>query len=102
MFGLGFTEILFILVVALLVFGPKKLPEVSRSLGRALGELRRTADDFRREIALSDLEQERESNQAQLRTENAQKKPLEEHACEHCEDSESCESNATESKEVPQ
>lgn len=91
MFGLGFTEILFILVVALLVFGPKKLPEVSRSLGRALGELRRTADDFRREIALSDMEAQRETNKPSLRTENASSKletvteSCSGHDCEHCE-----------------
>ncbi|HQH28844.1 MAG TPA: twin-arginine translocase TatA/TatE family subunit, partial [Oligoflexia bacterium] len=53
MFGLGFSEILLILIVVLLVFGPKQLPEVARSLGQMLGELRRTMDDVRREIVLS-------------------------------------------------
>jgi len=49
MFGsLGFPEILFILVLALLVFGPKKLPEVGRTIGRALGEFRRATGDLKR------------------------------------------------------
>jgi len=39
-----------ILVVALLIFGPKKLPEVGRSIGRALREFRRTTDDIKEKI----------------------------------------------------
>ena len=50
MFGLGFTEILVILVVALLVFGPDKLPELARNLGKALTEFRRASNDLRRSV----------------------------------------------------
>ena len=50
MFGLGFTEILVILVVALLVFGPDRLPELARSLGRGLAEFRRASNDLRRSV----------------------------------------------------
>lgn len=50
MFGLGFAEILVILVVALLVFGPDRLPELARSLGRGLGEFRRASNDLRRSV----------------------------------------------------
>lgn len=51
MFGpIGFMEILFILVIALLVFGPKKLPEVGKSIGKALREFRRTADEIKDKI----------------------------------------------------
>ena len=46
--SLGFPEIIFILVLALLVFGPKRLPQVGRSLGRALGEFRRATTDLKR------------------------------------------------------
>jgi len=49
-FGFGFGEILLILVVALLVLGPKKLPEAARSIGRASAQLRRTVDEFHREV----------------------------------------------------
>lgn len=41
MFDLGFQELIIIFVIALLVFGPKKLPEVGRSLGRGLAELKK-------------------------------------------------------------
>ncbi len=51
MFGsLGLPEIILIMVVALLVFGPRKMPEIGRSIGRALGEFRRASNDFRRTI----------------------------------------------------
>ncbi len=55
MFGIGLTEILLILVVALLVVGPKKLPELARALGRGLAEFRRTADEFKESIYADDL-----------------------------------------------
>ena len=47
MFGIGATELLVILVVALIVFGPTRLPELARSLGRAMGEFRRASTDLR-------------------------------------------------------
>jgi len=46
MFGIGMQELLIILVIALIVIGPKKLPELAKSLGRGLAEFKRTADDF--------------------------------------------------------
>ena len=50
MFGIGFPELLVILVVALLVFGPAKLPELARSLGRGLAEFRRASSDLRQSV----------------------------------------------------
>jgi TatA/E family protein of Tat protein translocase len=45
---LGTSELLVILVVALIVFGPRKLPEIGRTLGRSLGEFKRASEDFKR------------------------------------------------------
>lgn len=51
MFGnIGFPELLIILAIALLIFGPKKLPEVSKSIGRALREFRRASDEIKGKI----------------------------------------------------
>lgn len=59
MFGIGTTEILVILVVALLVLGPKKLPEIARSLGKTLAEFRRVSTDVKRTIEMEvDREEE--------------------------------------------
>ena len=64
MFGLGFTEIIVVLVVCLLVFGPERLPELSRTLGRAMGQLRRASDEFRREVVFPSLHEEARSLRA--------------------------------------
>lgn len=47
---LGFTEILFILLLALLLFGPRRLPELGRMLGKGLMEFRRASTDLRTTI----------------------------------------------------
>jgi TatA/E family protein of Tat protein translocase len=50
MFGIGMTELLVILAIGLLVIGPKKLPELARSLGKGLAEFRRASTEMRREF----------------------------------------------------
>ncbi len=50
MFGMGMSEILLILALALIVIGPKKLPDLARVIGRGLGEFRRATDDIQRTI----------------------------------------------------
>ena len=46
MFGLGMQELLVILVIALIVVGPQKLPDVAKALGRGLAEFKRTTEEF--------------------------------------------------------
>jgi len=50
----GFTEMVVVLVIALLVFGPNKLPELARNLGKGLAEFRRASNDLRRSIMEAD------------------------------------------------
>ncbi|WP_305041904.1 twin-arginine translocase TatA/TatE family subunit [Geoalkalibacter sp.] len=50
MFGIGMPELLLILAVALIVIGPKKLPDIARALGRGLAEFRRATDDLKHSI----------------------------------------------------
>jgi Tat protein translocase TatB subunit len=50
MFGIGMTELVVIFAIALIVLGPKRLPELARSLGRGIAEFRRASVDLRREF----------------------------------------------------
>lgn len=45
---IGTTELIVVLLVALILFGPRKLPELGRSLGQAMSQFRRASDDFKR------------------------------------------------------
>jgi len=49
-FGLGVPELIFIMVLALLIFGPKRLPEIGRTLGRGMAEFRKASNDLKRTI----------------------------------------------------
>ncbi len=63
MFDLGFQEIIIVLAVALIFIGPKHLPEIARTLGRAMGELRRAGDELRAQINLEAMMAEREEEE---------------------------------------
>jgi Tat protein translocase TatB subunit len=52
MFGFGFSEMMIILIVALLVVGPKKLPEVAKMIGRAYAQFRRAFEDIKDTVDL--------------------------------------------------
>lgn len=52
MFGIGMQELIIILIIALIIFGPKKLPEMGKALGRAIKEFRRTSQELKEEMEL--------------------------------------------------
>lgn len=66
--NIGFPELIIIFVIALLIFGPKRLPELGRSLGRGLSEFRRASSDLKNSI-------EREIESVELENSIAGKPP---------------------------
>jgi Tat protein translocase TatB subunit len=73
--SLGSTELLFILVMALIFFGPRKLPQISRSLGKSIAEFRKASDDFKRtwerEVALEEPQNESDIEPPRLSENNS-------------------------------
>src|SRR5437868_12709307 len=63
--NLGFPEMIFLFLFALILFGPKKLPEIGRQIGKALNEFKRASNEFKAqiesEIAQLDVEQTRQT-----------------------------------------
>jgi len=70
----SFTHIAIVFIIALLVFGPEKLPEIARVIGKALGDFRRASTDFRRVIEQEFAEIERQTREKE---ELARQKALE-------------------------
>ncbi len=56
MFGIGGQELFFILLLALILLGPSKLPEIMKTLGKAMGEFQRASNDLKREIDIASQE----------------------------------------------
>jgi len=50
MFGLGVPELIFIFLLALLIFGPKRLPEIGRTLGKGMSEFRKASNELTRSL----------------------------------------------------
>jgi len=76
MFGLGWNEILFILVAAVVIVGPDRLPEMLKFMGRQYGKLRRASDELRRAFMFEadKVDQEQRLEELRKRREAARKR----------------------------
>ena len=59
MFGLGPQEVILILVIALIIFGPKRLPEIGRSIGNGLREIKKASRDVMSTLEEPEIDQDR-------------------------------------------
>jgi len=76
MFGIGTTELMVILVVALIVVGPKKLPQIARTLGKAMGEFKRVSTDLHRTINTEiEREEKKDTDQKEVKKTSEAKAP---------------------------
>ena len=70
MFGsIGMPELIIILVIALIIFGPRKLPELGRSLGRSIGEFKKASNELRSTLEEEIRIEEQRDQRAAIRTE---------------------------------
>jgi len=63
MFGIGPQELIIVVLIALVVFGPRRLPQMARELGRFVSEARRSIDEFREELGSEEVNEVRRDAQ---------------------------------------
>ncbi len=80
--NLGFSEMAFIFVLALIIFGPKKLPEIGRQIGKALAEFKRASNEFKWQLEAEMRQIEAEATRERLIKEAPKTAPTEGQAAE--------------------
>jgi TatA/E family protein of Tat protein translocase len=88
MFGIGMPELLLILGLALIVLGPKKLPELAKALGKGLAEFRRATDELKSEFRQMEREVDEASQTATLKDDPALENPAQPTAASPTSDTE--------------
>ena len=68
MFGLGIPELMVIFVIALVVFGPKRLPDLGRSVGRAMAEFKKASQEFQDSVKEEMKEVEKTAQVEEIKT----------------------------------
>src|SRR6187551_2758648 len=70
--SLGFPELMIIMVIALIIFGPRKLPELGRSLGKSIGEFKKASNELRNtlddEIRVEEQREQKAKSEAEQKT----------------------------------
>lgn len=76
MFGIGFQELLIIAIIALLIVGPKKLPDLAKTLGKGFSEFRKATDDITDDLkqTMQSDDEPKNSNNS-LKTDHKESKP---------------------------
>jgi len=77
MFGIGMPELILILALALIVLGPKKLPELARALGKGMAEFRRATDELKEEFRQLEHEVDEPTTVVTAKEESPSEKPAE-------------------------
>jgi len=66
MFGIGMPELIIIFVIALIIIGPKKLPDLARALGKGMAEFRKATDDLKANLDMGGVEDELKGMEEEL------------------------------------
>ncbi len=71
MFGVGPSELVMVFLLVLLLFGPSKLPQMARDIGRFVGEARRSIDEFKEELTSAGGDEDEDKTSHQQRRKNS-------------------------------